>query len=97
MRVLRHDVPVEATSHEITCGPIVHVDCRRADTVTFWALDTNATLRHFRVFGTGDEVDPTRGWRYRGTGLSPGSPTSSHAPYGVLVWHLFEKEGTSDG
>lgn len=98
MRVLRHDVPVDATSHEITCGEVAHVDCRRADTVTFWALDTSAMPRTFRVFGTGEDIDISgRGWLYRGTGLSPGSAhNTAAAPYGVFVWHLFEREA-SDG
>jgi hypothetical protein len=90
VRVLRLDVTVDGQEYEAECGPVLHVDCRRADVVTFWVSDTDAKPRTFRVFGTG--VDAGARWGYRGTALSPGSPTNSHAPYGVLVWHLFERE-----
>ncbi len=49
-----------------------------------WALvDTNAPekTRHFRIYGTGDEIDDSENLKYIGT----------FQMHGALVWHLFEK------
>lgn len=92
MKVLRYDVPVDDAEHEITCGRVLHVDCRQADTVTFWATDDAKTSRIFRVFATGQNVDDPYGvWTFLGTALTPATWSDEPVPRGFLVWHLFEK------
>lgn len=81
-RIYRYEVPVDDQWHTITCGPPLHVACRRHDVVEFWAYplgegaDKFVDEQRFRVYGTGhpipDEVI------HVGTALTPGG----------LVWHL---------
>jgi hypothetical protein len=83
---LRYEVPVDDQWHRIDhLQDVVHVDCRDADVVEFWATDpvaVSAIKRHweYRVFGTGQ---PDVEGSYVGTALSPS---------GLLVWHLFRRE-----
>lgn len=87
-RVLRYAVPADGAWHDLElAGPIVHVDTRSADVVELWAdalvdesyRPVRATVRRFRVFGTGHPVPPEA--HHVGTALAAG---------GALVWHLFE-------
>jgi hypothetical protein len=94
-RIIRFEVPVDDQWHTVVLpagADILHVACRRADTVEFWVEQwlpekaDGTRERRFRVHGTGHQYDPTAciyvGTAiYRGTGLMPGA---------WLVWHLLE-------
>lgn len=94
--VYHYQVPVNDDIHTFELsGDIVHVDCKRSDTVEFWALHgvTEPTQRHFYVAGTGHEIPS--GWtRHIGTVLSPAQQGIGllMGERGALVWHLFEGE-----
>jgi len=80
--IFRYQVPVDDNLHTITLtGRILHVACRRMRIVEFWAMvgDTPAADRHFRVYGTGQQL-PEQPLCYLGTALD-----------GLLVWHLIEE------
>jgi hypothetical protein len=78
-RILRYIVPVDDGWHTVyTAGRPLHVACRSADMVEFWAWESGTELpTEYRVYGTGHTVEP--GATYVGTALTPG---------GHLVWHL---------
>lgn len=82
-RILRYVVPVDDGWHTVyTGGAPLHVDCRSADLVEFWAWELEATTpTEYRVYGTGQPVEP--GVKYVGTALAPG---------GHLVWHLVKRD-----
>lgn len=103
-RVLRYEVPVDDQWHRIDhLEDIVHVDCRYADVVEFWATDP-VSVRRVDT-GNADFVSATytaapsskRRWEYRvfGTGqtdvdgLYVGTALTAS---GALVWHLFRRE-----
>lgn len=85
-RVLRHEVPVDDSWHDVRLGagvPVLAVAARRPDVVEFWAIDTPGeatSRRRFRVFGTGQPL-PLPDAKHHGTALAAG---------GALVWHLME-------
>lgn len=82
-RIYRYEVPVDDRWHTHTCGPPLHVACRHAGVVEFWAqpLDPDADEfvdeQRFRVYGTGHDIPEEA--LHAGTALAPG---------GQLVWHL---------
>lgn len=80
-RILRYEIPVDDAWHTISgCGAPLHVGCRNADIVEFWAWELqppDRSVREFKVIGTGHLAD-SDSW-YAGTALAPG---------GHLVWHL---------
>jgi hypothetical protein len=82
--VLRHEVPVDDTWHDVRLpGPVVHIATRRPDVVEIWTLHTDGgpeVTRTFRVYGTGQPI--TDAVRHVGTAIVPG---------GALVWHLMER------
>lgn len=93
-RVLRYEVPVDDEWHEIVAGEALHVDCRRFDTVEFWALEGTEFTQTLRVFGTGQPL-PDEPLKHVGSALSPFAPERPllrGAMRGELVWHLFRKE-----
>ncbi len=80
--IYRFAVPVDGEWHEIEgCGTPIHIGCRRADELEFWAWSMPGQgPRTFKVVGTGHPVDEPV--RYRGTAMAPG---------GDLIWHLLER------
>lgn len=80
-QIFRFEVPVDDQWHDIPgCSTPLHVACRHADTVEFWAWRRDdLPARRLRVFGTGHLIPD--GTHYRGTTIAPG---------GRLVWHLIE-------
>lgn len=89
----RFTVPCDDKWHMVgLSGGVLHVDCRSADSVEFWAITDRdgkgRAPRYFRVFGTGQALPENSKIAYVGTALTPG---------GVLVWHLMElHSGTVD-
>lgn len=82
--IYRYEVPVDDQWHELRLsGAVLHVACRRPDTVELWALHTEGPELHraFRVFGTGQPLPPEP-TRHVGTAL---------AAEGRLVWHVMER------
>ena len=95
-RVLRYEVPVDDQWHDIVAGEALYVDCRRYDTVEFWALEGTEFTQTLRVFGTGQPL-PDEPLKHVGTALSPEfqertATGGRGASRGELVWHLFRKE-----
>ena len=88
-RIYRYEVPVDDGWYPIRCGPPLHVGCRRAGIIEFWAHplpeDQPVPMRSYRVYGTGQEM-PSHGITYCGTALTPG---------GIYVWHLVSKLAVS--
>lgn len=90
--IFRYEIPVDDQWHSLDLyGPVLHVACRRSDTVELWATHYDHPPRpgvarissQFRVVGTGQPIPAQReGWRHVGTCI---------APDGYLVWHLLEK------
>lgn len=103
-QVLRYEVPVDDQWHRIDAlDDIVHVGCRRAESVEFWATDP-VTVRRVDTGGC-DFISAQylpappkkrRMWEYRVFGT--GHPAyglyvgTALAPAGGLVWHLFRRE-----
>lgn len=91
--IYRYVVPVDDHWHtHALSGSVLHVACRSADVVEFWALHSGGPTidRAFRVFGTGQPIPPAAS-TYVGTAFAAG---------GALVWHLMEHEpvwGSIDG
>lgn len=98
-RVLRWDVPVDDSWHQIGGGPVMLVDCRAlipgapTGRVEVWTLERVGAdwpksgpldqTREVAVFGTGHRLDP-QARTHLGSVLDP-------AVGGSLVWHIFER------
>lgn len=85
-RILRYEVPVDDQWHLLpaVASIVLHVGCRNAHIVEFWAQDVSAQIRAYRVYGTGQPIPHAA--RYEGTVIAPG---------GRLVWHLHSVDATS--
>lgn len=59
-RIYRYQVPVDDRWHTFHCGPPLHVGCRDADIVEFWAYpastDEFEDEQRLRVYGTGHDI-----------------------------------------
>lgn len=86
-RIIRHVISVDDRVHIIPVpvgsNAILHIASRRMNEVDIWVMDDpSKKIReaHFRVVGTGHEIDDNEYWV--GTCVVPG---------GALVWHLVER------
>ena len=83
--VLKWDVPVDDTPHQIGGGQVLHVACQHsASVVTVWTLeprnrDAVTAMRRVQVFGTGQPLPYFA--EHVGSTVTAG---------GALVWHVFE-------
>lgn len=84
--IFRQVVPVDDQWHPFTLtGPIVHVGTREENCVEIWFMNepaSEAQPRAFRVFGTGQAIEPA---------------TARHVASvitrsGRFVWHLLEHQ-----
>lgn len=82
-RIFRFEVPVDDEWHVITSRHPLHVFCRDATTVEYWAWsgpDDIGDARTYKVIGTGQVIPDNVA--YVGTAVAPG---------GALVWHLVRR------
>lgn len=90
--IFRYEIPVDDQWHDLDLyGPIVHIACRRPDTVEVWAVHHDhpphpgvaRISSAYRAVGTGQPIPGRRGfWQHIGTCIAPG---------GDLVWHLIKE------
>lgn len=93
MRVLKTEIPVDDSWHDVEIGSILHVDTQYPEIVAIWWMDSEVSpprRRRFRVYGTGHKIEALSNDIHA---LAPSSPVwvgTAVVPTHRLVWHLFE-------
>jgi hypothetical protein len=88
MRIWKYTILLYAdrTILRMPCNSVIRKVAMQGDALTRWAEVPDKgilTLRAFRVFGTGEQIDPPTA-NYIGTAFD-----------GPCVWHVYELETTS--